>query len=145
MVLITASCRKLQTSIHSSSDSVSGDIGQAAISLMPDIDGTGSNFLLDSILFTVLKKLSCDVWVVTIFFPHHIWSGGTGLPCEWLLEPFCTVLHFGPVPQKLTVLPQRKKMSLPFLVSRMSLVFQLVLTLVSFCHFSGSPIPLGLH
>ena len=146
MVLITASCRKLQTSNHSSSDSLSGDIGQASSSLMPDIDGTGSNFLLDSILSTVLKKLSSDVWVVMIFFFfHHIWSGGTGLPSEWLLEPFCTVLHFGPVPQKLTVLPQRKKISLPFLVSWMSLVFQLLLTLVSFCHFSGSPIPLGLH
>ena len=33
-----------------------GDGGQAAISLMPDIDGTGSGSLLDSILSTLLKK-----------------------------------------------------------------------------------------
>ena len=33
-----------------------GDGGQAAISLMPDVDGTGSGFLLDSILSTLLKK-----------------------------------------------------------------------------------------
>ena len=29
---------------------------QAAISLMPDVDGTGSGSLLDSILSTLLKK-----------------------------------------------------------------------------------------
>ena len=33
-----------------------GDRGQATISLMPDVDGTGSGSLLDSILFTLLKK-----------------------------------------------------------------------------------------
>ena len=33
-----------------------GDGGQAAISLMPDIDGTGSGSLLDSILPTLLEK-----------------------------------------------------------------------------------------
>ena len=33
-----------------------GDGGQAAISLMPDIDGTGSGSLLDSLLYTLLKK-----------------------------------------------------------------------------------------
>ena len=41
-----------------------GDGGQAAISLLPDVDGTGSGSLLDSILSTLLKKLSSDVWVV---------------------------------------------------------------------------------
>ena len=45
-----------------------GDGGQAAISLMPDVDGTGSGSLLDSILSTLLKKLSSDAWVVTLFF-----------------------------------------------------------------------------
>ena len=30
--------------------------GQAAVSLRPDIDGTGSGSLLDSILSTLLKK-----------------------------------------------------------------------------------------
>ena len=33
-----------------------GDGGQAAVSLMPDADGTGSGSLLDSVLSTLLKK-----------------------------------------------------------------------------------------
>ena len=33
-----------------------GDGGQAVISLMPDVDGTGSGSLLDSILSTLLRK-----------------------------------------------------------------------------------------
>ena len=45
-----------------------GDIGQAAISLMPDVDGTGSGSLVDSILSTLLKKLFSDVWVVALLF-----------------------------------------------------------------------------
>ena len=45
-----------------------GDEGQAAISLTPDVDGTGSGSLLDSILSTLLKKRSSDVWVVATFF-----------------------------------------------------------------------------
>ena len=40
-----------------------GDGGQAEISLMPDLDGTGSGSLLVSILSTLLKKLSSDAWV----------------------------------------------------------------------------------
>ena len=43
-----------------------GDGGQAAVSLMPDVDGTGSGSLLDSILSTLLKKRSSDVWVVAL-------------------------------------------------------------------------------
>ena len=46
-----------------------GDGGQAAVSLMPDVDGTGSGSLLDSVLSTLLKKQSSDVWVVALFFP----------------------------------------------------------------------------
>ena len=45
-----------------------GDGGQAAISLMPDIDGTGSGSLVDSILSTLLKKLFSDAWVVALLF-----------------------------------------------------------------------------
>ena len=37
-----------------------GDGGQAAMSLTPDTDGTGSGSLLDSILSTFLKKRSSD-------------------------------------------------------------------------------------
>ena len=48
--------------------SATGGGGQAAFSLSPDIDGTGSGSLLDSILFTLLKKQSSDVWVVALFF-----------------------------------------------------------------------------
>ena len=33
-----------------------GDRGKAAISLRPEVDGTGSGSLLDSILPTLLKK-----------------------------------------------------------------------------------------
>ena len=45
-----------------------GDRGQAAISLTSDVDGTGSGSLLDSILSTLLKKWSSDIWVVALFF-----------------------------------------------------------------------------
>ena len=45
-----------------------GDRGQGAVSLMPNIDGTGSGSLLDSILSTVLKKRFTDVWRVALFF-----------------------------------------------------------------------------
>ena len=37
-----------------------GDGGQAAISFTPDVDGTGSGSLLDSVLSTLLKKQSSD-------------------------------------------------------------------------------------
>ena len=45
-----------------------GDGGQAAVSLMPDIDGTGSDSLLGSILSSLLKKQSSDAWVVALSF-----------------------------------------------------------------------------
>ena len=32
------------------------DGGQASVSLMPDVDGTGSGSLLDSVLSTLLRK-----------------------------------------------------------------------------------------
>ena len=44
-----------------------GDGGQAAVSLTPDTDGTSSGSLLDSILSTLLRTQSSDVWVVTFF------------------------------------------------------------------------------
>ena len=45
-----------------------GDGGQAALSLTPDVDGTASGSSLESILSTLLKKGSIDVWVVALFF-----------------------------------------------------------------------------
>ena len=44
-----------------------GDGEQAAISLTPDFNGTGSGSLLDSVLSILLKKRCSDVWVVAIF------------------------------------------------------------------------------
>ena len=51
-----------------------GDGGQAAISLMPDVDGIGSDFLLDSILSTLLEKWSSDAWVVVYQLHHCFYS-----------------------------------------------------------------------
>ena len=48
-----------------------GDGGQPAVSLVPDVDGTGSGSLLDSVLSTLLRKRSSDVWVVALFFCHR--------------------------------------------------------------------------
>ena len=45
-----------------------GNGGKTAISLTPDIDGTGSGSLLDSILSALLRKQSSDVWVVALLF-----------------------------------------------------------------------------
>ena len=56
-----------------------GDGGQAAIPLMPDSDGTGSGSLLDSILSTLFKKQSSDVWVVALFFIDDM----VALDCIW--------------------------------------------------------------
>ena len=44
---------------------------EAAISLTPGVDGIHSGSLLDSVLSTLLKKRSSDVWVVAlILFPY---------------------------------------------------------------------------
>ena len=45
-----------------------GDGGQAAISFISDVAGSGSGSLLASILSALLKKPSSDVWVVALFF-----------------------------------------------------------------------------
>ena len=48
------------------------DGGHAAISLMPDVDCTGSGSLLDSIQSTLLKKRCSDVWIVALFFSSYM-------------------------------------------------------------------------
>ena len=48
-----------------------GDGGQVATSLTPEIDGTGSGSLLDSILSTLLTKPPSHVWVAT---RSHLWK-----------------------------------------------------------------------
>ena len=42
--------------------SATGDRGQAAISLTPEVDGTGSGSLPDSILSALLEKQSSEIW-----------------------------------------------------------------------------------
>ena len=107
-----------------------GDGGQAAISLMPDTDGTDSGSLRDSILSSLLKKWSSDIWIVALFFLIR-WHSSIGLHSEWLLRPLQTVIRSGSMPQKLTVSPQIKKIPLSFLASWISLALQLPLPLVS--------------
>ena len=51
--------------------SATGAGEQAAVSLTPDVDGTGVSSLLDSILSTRLKRPSSDVWVVALFSHHR--------------------------------------------------------------------------
>ena len=71
------------------------DGGQAPVSLTPDVDGTSSGPMLDSILSTLLKKWSSDVWVADLF-SHYTWHSCTGLHSEQLLQISCTILHLGP-------------------------------------------------
>ena len=51
--------------------SAMGDRGQAAISLMSDVDGTDSGYLLDSFVSNLLRKCSSDVWRAALFFHHR--------------------------------------------------------------------------
>ena len=52
-----------------------GDGGQAAVSLRPEVNDTGSGSSLSSILSTFLKKRSSDVWVAALFFsPEMTWE-----------------------------------------------------------------------
>ena len=121
-----------------------GDGRQAAVSVTPHVDGTGSGSLLDSVLSSSLKKwfsdvclcsasqscpdlcgpISCSlsgssghasVWLVALFFSHHRWHHSTGLLSEWLLEPFVYCSVFTSWPQKLIVLPHIKKTPCRFL------------------------------
>ena len=43
----------------------------SAISLMSDVDGTDSGYLLDSIVSNLLRKCSSDVWRAALFFHHR--------------------------------------------------------------------------
>ncbi|KAB0372209.1 hypothetical protein FD755_016001, partial [Muntiacus reevesi] len=98
---------------------IPGCLALAAISLMPDVDGTGSGSLLDSILSTLLKNQSSDRC-----------NGSSGLQSEWLLQPLCTVLRLGPVTSRAS---SNKENPLAFscvmnswTITRASLVAQLV-------------------
>ena len=59
------------------------------------------------------------------FFLIIEWHHSTGLHSE--LQPLCSILCSGPMPQKLTVLPQIKKIPLPFHESWISSLLQLLL------------------
>ena len=68
---------------------------------------------------TLWQKQSSDVCTVALyFFPHYRWHGNAGLYSEMAIATFllyiATVLHSSPLPQKLTVLPQIKRIPLPF-------------------------------
>ena len=109
----------------------------SAISLMPDIDGTGSGSLLDSILTTLLKKMIQWYLGRSSFFSCHRWHGSPGLHSKQLLQPSCSILHSDPAPLTLMVPPQINKIPLPFPASWISSVLQLPLLFVSLHPFSG--------
>ena len=48
------------------------DGGQAAMSLTPDVDGTGSGSLLDSVLSTLLRKWPRDDWRAALFLSSQM-------------------------------------------------------------------------
>ena len=75
------------------------DGGQAAISLMPDVDGTASGEFNSTY---PLEKMIHQCLGSSSFFNCHRLPHSTRLHPEWLLQPSCTVLHSGPVLQKLT-------------------------------------------
>ena len=85
---------------------------------MTDVDGTFSGSLLESILPTLLKKWSSDVWIIDLFFSHHRLHSSTRLHSERLLQVSCTDLCLGPMPNNLTVPPQTKKTLLPWPASK---------------------------
>ena len=53
--------------VRAEASSAIGDGGQAAISLMPDIDGIGLVSCWITFYLPSLKKKSSDVWVVALF------------------------------------------------------------------------------
>ena len=55
--------------------------GQAAVSLLPDVDGTSSGSLPESILSTFLKKWSSDDQIVALFFFFLIIHDSVALDC----------------------------------------------------------------
>ena len=77
-----------------------GDEGQAAVSLTPVFDGTGSSSLLDSILSTLLKKGSSDIWIVLYQLHHHCfyacfqtsWAWNKGAVLLYSTQ-YCTIKH----------------------------------------------------
>ena len=82
---------------------------------------------------------------IFIFFLSW-WHDSTELGSEWLLQSSCTVLHSGPMSQKLIMPPQVNKTPLPFPAPWVCWVFLvLLLPLVSLHPFSGPPISSGLH
>ena len=101
--------------------------------------GTTEDEMVGWYLSTLLKKWPSDTWVVALFSPHK-WCSNTGLHSEWLLNSSCTVLSLGPMPQKLAMPHQIKKILLPFPALWISSVLQLLFSLISLHPFSGSPI-----
>ena len=51
--------------------------------IMPEVDGTGSSFLLDLVLPTLLKKWSSDIWEVA-FFSFESWMTRSHWIAFWM-------------------------------------------------------------
>ena len=119
-----------------------GDGGQAAISLTPDVDGTGSGSLLDSILSTLLKKMIQRCLGSSSFF--LIIDDTVALDC--ILNGCCNLC----VPFYVQVLcPQNYSASSnkenPLAISCIVNLLSSSVTSSSLCPFFGPPIPSGLH
>ena len=56
--------------------------------IMPEVDGTGSSFLLDLVLPTLLKKWSSDIWEVAFFF---FWVMDDTVTLDCILNGCCNV------------------------------------------------------
>ena len=74
-----------------------GDGGQAVISFIPNVDGTGSGSLLETLLSTLLNKQSSDGLVVPLFLvlDDMVALGCIQNGCYNLWVLFCIM---GPVP-----------------------------------------------
>ena len=107
---------------------------------------SGSGYLLDSILSTLLEKWSSDVWKVAFFFFFFLIIDDM-IVLDCILNGCCSfhmLFSIQVLCLKTSRAPQIKKIPVSFPVSWVSIP-QLLLTLVSLHPFSGLPIPSGLH
>ena len=84
--------------LRAEGSSARGDGGQAAVSLMPDTDGTRSGCVLDSFPATLLKKWSSDIWVVLVIltFCDSMDCSLAGSSFQGILQE--RVLEWGAIP-----------------------------------------------
>lgn len=89
--------------------------------------------LLVSILSAILESGLVMHHQCCLLFSHHRWHGGTGLYSEQLLQPSCTILHSGPVPQQVTVPTEINKGDLLPSLCISSVLQLLLVSLHPFC------------